>query len=506
MIATDWHAWLTLALILGQFGVMLKTKLPADVVFFVVVILLVLTGCLPLDEALNGFASPMVVVFGVLCVVVTGLEATGVLHWAVKNLLGEPSSYWRAIVRLMLPVAVMSSVLNNVTVVALFIKMVKMWAAKLGISPSKMLIPLSYAAGMGGVCTLIGTAPNLVVSGFYADQTGEPLGIFSTTLPGLFCLAVGVVSVIALQKLLPERKLPEEELSSGKVGTTTELHVLPGSHLPGQTLADVGLVSEETSSNERVGRLLGIVRFDGEVNEAKPDEFLMGGDTLIFTGDKKAVLDIGKKLGMECDPIDRGEEISVDHRTILSSLIMVGMVMLSAFNVLPLPHCCFLAALMMLVTRCCSVAQAKKAINWDVLIIIACSITLGKAIESTGIDKFLAAEMANICDSNALVALVLVCLIGTFLTEFISNTACAAIMAPIAIEIATALEVNPMTFCIALMISASSSFATPVGSATHLLVYATGGYRFSDFLRIGLPMNFIILAANIFIVTLLFPL
>lgn len=506
MIETDWHAWLTIGLIMAQFGVMLKTKLPADVVFFVVVVLLVLTGCLPLSEALNGFASPMVVVFGVLCVVVTGLEATGVLHWAVKNLLGQPSSYWRAIVRLMVPVAVMSSVLNNVTVVALFIKMVKMWAAKLGISPSKMLIPLSYAAGMGGVCTLIGTAPNLIVSGFYADLTGQPLGIFSTTLPGLFCLAVGVVSVIALQRLLPERKLPEEELTDAKAGTTTELHVPAGSHLPGQTLAEAGLASLSLQREHEEVALLGIVRYDGEVNEAKPDEFLMGGDTLIFTGEKKAVLDIGKRLGMECDPIDRDAEITIDHRTVLSSLIMTGMVLMSAFDVLPLPNCCFIAALMMLVTRCCSVAQAKKAIKWDVLVIIACSITLGKAIEQTGIDRLIATQMATVCNSNALVALVLMCFIGTFLTEFISNTACAAIMAPIAIEIATTMGVNPMTFCIALMISASSSFATPVGSATHILVYATGGYRFADFLRIGLPMNFIILAANIFIVTLLFPL
>lgn len=498
----EWHAWLTVVLIVGMFITMLKTKLPADVVFLSVMALLVVTGCLPAEDALSGFSATIVVVFGMLFVIVAGLDATGVLHWAVKHLLGEPSSYWRAIVKLMVPVAVLSSVLTNVTVVALCIKMVKIWSGKLGIAPSKLLIPLSYAAGMGGVCTLIGTAPNLLVSGFYAEATGIQMGIFSTTIPGLFCLFVGIVSIIIMQKLLPVRKSPEEELTDGKVGMTTELHILPNSHLPGQTLSDISLLQ-----NCQNCTLIGIVRFDGEVvNEVTEDEFLMGGDTLIFTGEKKAVLGIGKKYGMECDPMDKEEEIHIGGRTILSSLIMIGMIMLSALKVLPLLNSCFIAAMLMLLTRCCNIKQAKKAVNWDMLMIFACSITLGEAIEATGLADVLASNITNFCGSDALVALILICFLGTFLTEFVSNTACAAIMAPIAIEIATSMGVNPATFCMGLMISVSSSFATPIGTPTNLLVYGPGGYRFSDFLRIGLPMNFIILAANIFIVTLMFPL
>ncbi len=498
----EWHAWLTVVFIIGMFITMLKTKLPADVVFLSVMALLVVTGCLPAKDALSGFSATMVVVFGTLFVVVAGLDATGVLHWTVKHLLGEPSSYWRAIVKLMVPVAVLSSVLTNVTVVALCIKMVKMWSAKLGIAPSKLLIPLSYAAGMGGVCTLIGTAPNLLISGFYTEATGIQMGIFATTLPGLFCLFVGIVSVIIMQRLLPERKSPEEELTDGKIGVTTELHVLPDSHLPGQTLSDIGLQQHSQDCT-----LIGIVRFDGEVvNEITNDEFLMGGDTLIFTGDKKAVLGIGRKFGMECDPMDKEDEIHIGGRTALSSLIMIAMVALSAFNILPLLDSCFIAAMLMLLTRCCSIRQAKKAVNWDVLMIFACSITLGEAIDNTGLAEVLAHNIANFCGSNAIIALILLCFLGTFLTEFVSNTACAAIMAPVAIEIASSMGVNPVTFCMGLMISISSSFATPIGTPTNLLVYGPGGYRFSDFLRIGLPMNFIILAANVFIVTLLFPL
>ena len=413
-LGLSWQAWTTIVLVVGMFVTLMKTRLPADMVFLAVMALLVICGCLPAAEALKGFSSTTVVVVGTLYIVVAGLEASGVLHWIVKNLLGTPSSYWKAIVRLMLPVAALSALLTNTTVVALFINVVKMWAKKLGVAPSKLLIPLSYAAGMGGVCTLIGTAPNLIISGFYADASGETLGIFSTTLPGLFCLAVGVLSIIAMQKLLPVRKSPEEELNALHT-STTELHVPADSALPGQTLADIHLF-EDCKECE----LIGIVRFDGEVvNRVEPDEFLMGGDVLIFTGKREEVLRLGRRYGLA---------------------------------------------------------------------------------------QLLANHMTGFCGSNALLAFIIICTLGTFLTEFISNTACGAIMAPVAIKIALSMGANPLTFCMGLMISCSSSFATPIGSPTHLMVYVPGGYRFTDFLRIGLPMNFIILAANVLICCILFPL
>lgn len=500
-LGLNWQAWMTIVLVVGMFITLMKTRLPADMVFLSVMALLIIFGCLPAAEALRGFSSTTVVVVGTLYIVVAGLEASGVLHWIVKHLLGTPHSYWKAIIRLMLPVAALSAFLTNTTVVALFINVVKIWAKKLGIAPSKLLIPLSYAAGMGGVCTLIGTAPNLIISGFYSETSGEVLGIFSTTLPGLFCLLVGVGSIIAMQTLLPVRKSPEEELNALHTATT-ELHILPDTPLPGQTLADIHLLEDC-----KVCELIGIVRFDGEVvNRIDPDEFLMGGDTLIFTGQREEVLMLGRRYGMTCNKLDEEQPAQSSFRTLYAALIMMGMVLLSALNVLPLLTSCFMAALLMLITRCCGIKQAKKAINWDVLMVFACSITLGKAIDATGLAQLLADHTTDLCGSNALLAFILVCTLGTFLTEFISNTACGAIMAPIAIKIALSLGANPLTFCMGLMISCSSSFATPIGSPTHLMVYVPGGYRFTDFIRIGLPMNFIILAANILICCILFPL
>ena len=149
------HAWITIATVLTMFTILLFTKLRADLVFLGAISILFLTGVLDAKEAFSGFGSNSVVVVGVLFVVVAGLTHTGVLQWIVKNLLGQPNGYSRAVVRLMVPVAILSSFLSNTTVVTLFVGIVKMWSKKLNISPSKLLIPLSYASGMGGVCTLI---------------------------------------------------------------------------------------------------------------------------------------------------------------------------------------------------------------------------------------------------------------------------------------------------------------------------------------------------------------
>ncbi|MBR2285283.1 MAG: anion permease [Paludibacteraceae bacterium] len=185
---------------------------------------------------------------------------------------------------------------------------------------------------------------------------------------------------------------------------------------------------------------------------------------------------------------------------------MIAMVVLSSLNILPLLNCAFLAAFAMLIFRCCTPEQAMKSINWEILMVFAGSVVLGVAIEKTGIAEWLAYRTLDVCGTNPIIVMTAICFIATFITEFISNTAAGAMFFPIMYEAANHLGYEPYPFLIALMISVSSSFATPIGSPTHMLVYAPGGYRFSDFLRIGLLMNIIILAANILIVNLLYPL
>ena len=157
-------AWITIVTVIALFSILLFTKIRTDAVFLAEICILYITVFLDAKEAFSGLSSTSVVLVGVLFIVVAGLNYTGVLQWIVKNLLGQPKRWSTAVVRLMLPVAGLSSFLSNTTVVALFIGIVKMWSKKLNISPSKLLIPLSYASGMGGVCTLICTPPHLIIS------------------------------------------------------------------------------------------------------------------------------------------------------------------------------------------------------------------------------------------------------------------------------------------------------------------------------------------------------
>ena len=521
------YAWITIVTVLSMFTVLLFTKLRADLVFLGAIAVLFVTGVLDAKEAFSGFSSTSVVIIGVLFVVVAGLTHTGVLQWIVKHLLGQPKTYSKAVVRLMLPVAGLSSFLSNTTVVALFVGIVKMWSKKLGISPSKLLIPLSYASGMGGVCTLIGTPPNLIISGLYADHTGVAMNVLTTTLPGLFCLAVGVLSIIAMRKLLPDRQAPETAFESTSDYTVELLVPSDNGHI-GETIAEAGV------TNVNGGSLIEIVHFDDIITPVPDDEIIMGGDRLIFAGQideilelkkshglvnadhhiftmdevgkdrqlqtayvtfgsslinttigdstfehdnnmilvavarrgkrinespRKVVLQAGDTLLFECPPhvnihterlasqlqfFDNAQVPNIGKKTLVSTTIMILMVVLSALNIIPLLQCAFLAAIAMLLFRCCNVDQAMKAINWEILMVFAGSVVLGIAIQKTGIAERLAFGILDVCGTNPIVVMAAICFVGTFITEFISNTAAGAMFFPIMYEAAEKLGYEPL--------------------------------------------------------------
>jgi di/tricarboxylate transporter len=342
---------------------------------------------------------------------------------------------------------------------------------------------------------LIGTPPNLIISGLYADKTGTAMNVLATTLPGLFCLAVGVLSVIAMRRLLPDRQAPENTEDS-TVDYTVELIVPSDYKYIGESIGYAGLFNIDG------GRLIKWRHFDNVKVPLDEHEFLMGGDHLVYAGQIKDIMELAKSQRL----VVGDEVVNVGRGTLISSIIMIAMVALSALGVLPLLQCAFIAAAAMLLFRCCTPDQAMKSINWDILMVFAGSVVLGLAIQKTGIAERLAMGILDVCGSNPIVVMTAICFVGTFITEFISNTAAGAMFFPIMYEAAEKLGYDPYPFLIALMVSVSSSFATPIGSPTHMLVYGPGGYRFSDFMRIGLLMNLIILAANVFIVNILYPL
>lgn len=502
-------AWYTIVVVLAMFAMLMFSKIRTEVAFLAAMTAMLVGGVLDGKQAFAGFSSSSVVVVAVLFVVIAGLTNTGVLNWIVKHMMGQPRTLTGAIARLMFPVALLSSMLSNTTVVALFINVVRMWSKKLGLSPSKLLIPLSYASGMGGICTLIGTPPNLIISGMYAEQSGVQLGILAPALTGLFCMTVGVLSMIAMQKLLPERKPPFE--GSDDDDFTTELLVASDNPYIGMTILEAREVHPSVKHFRNGHNLvLGVRRADGTLLQCTDDLRIQEGDRVFVSGRMQDILWFSKRYSFRSEHLagvmeSEGREDAIGRKTIVSSLIMITMVLLSTFNVLPLLTCCLLAAFAMVICRCCTAGQAMSAINWNIIIVFAGSVAIGNAIENTGIAQMIANGLLGICGSNPYVVLFTLCFVATFITEFISNTAAGAMFCPIALSLAASLGVNPMTFCIALMVAVSSSFATPIGSPTHMLIYAPGGYRFTDFMKIGLPMNIIILIANVLITTIVYP-
>ena len=416
------------------------------------------------------------------------------------------------------------------------------------------------------------------------------MNILTPLIPGLFCLCVGILTMILLSRLLPDRKSAEESFESTG-DYTVELLVPTECELVGKT------VHEAQLDEVKGGNLIEIVRFDHEIiTPVEKDEFIFGGDRLIYSGqindilelknthklvnaehhvfsvdemDKKRklrtayvsfgskaigrkwtetdfsakdsltlvavsrrgeriqesprdiVLQAGDTLLLDCpassksltDSVKRhlhffeSDEIpNIGKKTLVSALIMLGMILLSSLKIMTLLQSAFLAALLMVASRCCSLEQAWKSINWNILMVFAGSVVLGTAIEKTGLAQMMATGILDICGDNPLVVMTAVCLVATVVTAFISNTATGAIFFPIIYNAALTLGCNPLPFCVALMISVSSSYATPIGSPTHMLVYAPGAYRFSDFLKVGMLMNVVILVATIFIVTIVFPL
>ena len=583
--------WITIVTVLSIFFVMAKTRIPAVVAFLGAMTVLLVTGIISEAEGMAGFGSEPVVVHAAFFVVMAGLMQTGVLYWLTKHLLGNPNEYRQALVKLMLPIASLAAFLNSVNVVALFIDVVRIWARRLGTEPSRLLIPLSYAATLGGTCTLIGNSSNLVISGLYAERTGRALSFFAPLVPGLFCTVIGIGMVIILRNFIPRRQSPESTFESTS-DYTVELLVPTDNPAVGLSVNDAGL------RNVRGGSLIEIVRFDKEIIAPVPqDEFILGGDRLIYSGQINEILELKKSHGLvaadhhvysiseidnnrkmktayigfgsdligsrmsdnqfehrtdivlvavarqgkrvniqpreveleagdtlllECPPKEDNEIAmmtkgsltffdshfvpQLGKKTIYSSIILVIMFILSSLHVMPLMATTMLAAGAMLLLKCCRAQNVTKYIEWELLLILGATVVFSTAITKTGIADVAANSLLQLCGNNPLIVMAVMCILASLVSEAVSDVAACGVFFPIVYQEAIELGCNPMPFIISLMIAVTTSFASPIGSSTHMLIYGPGGFKFSDFLRIGFLMHVVLLAANLLIVNIIYPL
>jgi di/tricarboxylate transporter len=585
----DVYAWITLITVIAVMGVLLLTKIRTDAVFLMAIGILFVTGVLDAGEACSGFSSSAVVVTGVLTVVVAGLRHTGVLQWTLKNIFGLPGSLPKVLLRMMIPVSVISAFINNTTVTALFSDLVKRWAGKLNIAASKLYLPMVYAVLMGGVCTLIGTPSNIVISELYEEASGHVMTMFTPLVPGVITLIVGLGVIILMRRWLPERKAPEEAFGPTP-DYTVELLVPSDNPNIGKTLGEAGLF------HVKGGNLIEIYHFDDIQAPVNEDEYIMGGDRLIYAGQIDEILElksryllaiadhpvftlsetkgnsrlrtasipfdsslIGKTIGesrlekdynlilvavarrgnrsagsprevqlkagdtllFECPRnmkayserlspqllFSESQEVyETGPHTLISTLILTAMLLLTSLNAVSLLEGTVMAALAMILCRCCSISQAMDAINWNVLMGMAGSIVLGTAISKTGIAEQAASGILGLCGTNPLVIMVAVCMVAAVFTQLVMNVAVGAMFFPIMYQAAMQTGYEPLTFLIALMIAVNTAFATPIGAPANMMVYGPGGYRFSDFMRIGVPLTLIVTLTGIAAACLTFPL
>lgn len=588
----DWQGFLALALAAGALLVLALTRIGPHLVMMTVLCILGVTGILSPAEALSGFSNSGVITVAAMFVVAAGIHATGGVDLLVNRLLGQPRNLRSAMARIFAPVVLLSGFLNNTPVVATMIPAIHAWSRRINLPPSKLMIPLSYTAILGGTLTLIGTSTNLVVNGQYQALTGEAgFSLFSITLVGLPVALAGLAFMWCFfPKWLPDRS--EREMFGNLREFTLEVSVAEGGALVGKTVADAGL-----RHLQRV-YLVEIVRGDTVVTAAPSEEKLHGGDRLVFAGDTEAIADLLRINGLvpsvasgeeqaldisraerrlveavvspHCDAVghairdaqfrnrygavvlavarngervqgnlgnirlEAGDTLLLEarpafvsrqrynkdfllinelnaesprhERAYLAWGILVALVVAAATGVTSMLNAALAGAVLMIATGCCSVNQAEKSLDLMVIVTIAASFALGVALEKTGVAALIADTVIELGQGRAWLMLVLCYLLVSLLTELITNNAAAILVLPIVVEMTAKAGLNHEPFIFAIIMAASASFATPLGYQTNLMVYGPGGYRFSDFLKVGLPMNVFIGAVTLGVLLLGWPL
>ncbi|MFO0694459.1 MAG: SLC13 family permease [Polyangiales bacterium] len=580
----SWQAKLTLALTFANLLAMAWNVATPDVLFLGQLVVLVAVGILAPEEAIKGFADKGVFTVGLLFVVAASVRETGAIHLVANRMLGRPKTVAGAQARMMFPVAFASTFLNNTPIVAVLLPVVSEWGRQIRISPSKLLIPLSYATILGGTCSLIGTSTNLVVARLASERAPDVhLHLFDLAWVGVPVAIIGLVYILVASRwLLPARDSLDENVSSAREYTVA-MRVGEGSPIVGKTIEEAGL-------RHLPGLYLIEIERKGEVMPAvSPDTRLAGGDELLFAGVVDSVADLTKVRGLEPAngvvsrlthrreerqlveavvarespfvgqsvrdakfrtrynaailsvhrhgeriekkigdiQLEAGDTLLLEaHPSFVSAyrndrtfslvngvenstppryrkawiagLVLISVVGLGTFEVLDLMVASAIGVAVLLATRCITVPEMRSAVDAPVLVTIAASFAIGKALETTGAAAALASLIVDVAEPYGQVGLLSAIYVATtFLNAFVSNNASVALMFPIAAECLEGTHLPLRALIFLLMMAGSADFSTPIGYQTNLMVYGPGKYRFADFLRIGIPLQILAAIVNI---------
>ena len=589
---------IVLSLIVLAFSLFVTEKFPLDVTALLILSILLIGQFLTIEEAISGFSNPAVITIGLLFILSYALQKTRILEYLIiriNKLVSRSKNLGLGVY--LLTIAIASALMNNTAIVAVFMPVTIRLAHQYKVSPSKLLIPLSYAAIMGGTLTLVGTSTNLLVNAIYVDNGGVSLGMFEFAQYGWIPLTIGLVYVIWIAPLiLPSRTITSSLTKSYHMaGYLTEMKISNDSPLIGKTCRDrninqnydvmvldiqregylistkvgekiiqagdilfvkgsvesflrmkevekISLLTDEkltqkeleqednvlmecmlTDKSDIVGKTLMqsnfrkrfrtfilAIRRDGSIIRKKIAHVILHTyDTLLIYGGRKEI----DKLASRGDFILLGEvqaDLVKSRFWWVSILAIITTIVLAAFGILPILKGAIISAVILLLLRIISPNEAYQSIHWQVIVLIAALIPLGIAIESTGTADFIGQLISETVSDfspskQPYILLGLIYLITMILTEVSSNTATAIIMAPIVMAVTNQMGIDARPFIFAVCFAASASFVTPVGYQTNLMVYGPGGYKFSDFIKVGLPLSIIFWLLAILFIPIIWP-
>tara|TARA_Y100000748_G_scaffold228523_1_gene192703 strand:+ start:2073 stop:3866 length:1794 start_codon:yes stop_codon:yes gene_type:complete len=591
--------FLVLALLLVGFIMFVIEIFSIDVTAMIMLTLLFMMGYLTPEEALSGFSNSAVITIAFLFIISRALQKTRILEYLiikVRRLADRSIILGRGVY--LFTIGIASAVVNNTAIVAIFMPVTIRLAQKYKMSPSKMLIPLSYAAILGGTLTLVGTSTNLLVNSIYSNIPDvEPMGMFEFMKYGIILMSTGLLYILFIApKLIPSRTSTSSLTKSYHLGGyLTEMKISKESPLNGKTclergvnknydvmvldilrdgkmitnmirltklreddilfvrgtlenflrmkevekvtlLTDEKLTQEELEKEDNVlveclitdksnmigkslmtgnfrrrfGSFILAIRREGSILRKKIAHVVLNAyDTLLVYGPENKV----KELSKNGEFIVLGEvdvELSKQRFWWMTIIVIIGTISLAAFGIMPIVKSAMLGVMCLLVLKILTPQECYQSINWQVIVLISALIPVGIVIQKTGTADWIANLISSATSSVPVelqpkVLLALIYFMTIVLTEISSNAATAIIMTPIAIAVTQQMGFEPRAFVFAVAFAASASFITPVGYQTNLMVYGPGGYKFSDYIRVGFPLAFMFWIMAIFLLPIIWP-
>ena len=587
-----------IGIIIFAFILFVTEKFSLDATALLVLTILLLGGFLSIEEAISGFSNPAVIVISLLFVLSHALQKTRILEYLIVRI-NQIVSRSRTVGLgvYLFTISVASALMNNTAIVAVFMPVTIRLAHKYHLSPSKLLIPLSYAAIMGGTLTLVGTSTNLLVNSIFVQNGGVSLGMFEFAKYGWVIFVIGLLYILFIApKILPSRTVTSSLTQSYHMaGYLTEMKILEGSPLVGSTCHDrsishnydvivldvqrggslisynvgerqlqvgdilfvkgslesflrmkevekVSLLTDEKltqkeleqedniliecmvndqsdlagrtlmSSNfrKRFNAFILAIRRDGSIIRKKIAHVVIQTyDTLLVYGGRKQL----DKLANSGEFILLGE-VKEDLVKVkfwwVSVLSIIMTILLAALGILPILKGAMLSVIILMVLGVITPNEAYQSIHWQVIVLIAALIPLGIVIQNTGTASLIGDSILDLVQkfsyaSQPYILLGLIYFITMILTEVSSNTATAIIMTPIVLSITSTVGIDPRPFIFSVCFASSASFSTPVGYQTNLMVYGSGGYKFSDFIKVGIPLSITFWITAIVVIPIIWP-